>query len=133
MPKWLQDAVFYEIYPQSFQDSNGDGIGDFEGIIDRLDYIRDLGCNALWINPCFDSPFWAAMPSGSIPASILPLRMPAMMSGTIRRRQSATGPMKIWCASSGKPMPGGSMSFWIWCRAIPRRSTPGSWKAGDRK
>ena len=56
-PKWLADARFYEIYPQSFADSNGDGIGDIPGIISRLDYIRDLGCNALWINPCFDSPF----------------------------------------------------------------------------
>lgn len=55
--KWLGDAVFYEIYPQSFCDANGDGIGDFEGIIGKLDYIRGLGCNALWINPCFDSPF----------------------------------------------------------------------------
>jgi maltose alpha-D-glucosyltransferase/alpha-amylase len=54
---WLKDAVFYEIYPQSFYDTNGDGIGDFNGIIDKLDYIKDLGCNALWINPCFDSPF----------------------------------------------------------------------------
>ena len=57
MPAWLKDAVFYEIYPQSFCDSNGDGIGDFEGIISKLDYVRDLGCNALWINPCYDSPF----------------------------------------------------------------------------
>lgn len=57
MPQWLKDAVFYEIYPQSFQDTNGDGIGDFQGITGKLDYIRDLGCNALWINPCFDSPF----------------------------------------------------------------------------
>ncbi|GHU24950.1 alpha-amylase [Spirochaetia bacterium] len=57
MPKWLDDAVFYEIYPQSFLDTNGDGIGDFQGIIEKLDYIKDLGCNALWINPCFDSPF----------------------------------------------------------------------------
>ncbi|MDR3285044.1 MAG: hypothetical protein LBS97_07700 [Treponema sp.] len=57
MPKWLEDAVFYEIYPQSFYDANGDGIGDFEGIIQKLDYIKDLGCNALWLNPCFDSPF----------------------------------------------------------------------------
>ena len=57
MKQWLKDAVFYEIYPQSFYDTNGDGIGDLRGIIARLDYIRDLGCNALWINPCFDSPF----------------------------------------------------------------------------
>lgn len=57
MVKWLNDAVFYEIYPQSFCDSNGDGTGDFRGICDRLDYISGLGANALWINPCFDSPF----------------------------------------------------------------------------
>ena len=57
MPEWLNDAVFYEIYPQSFYDSNGDGIGDLNGIALKLDYIRSLGCNALWINPCFDSPF----------------------------------------------------------------------------
>jgi len=56
-PKWLQNAVFYEIYPQSFYDSNGDGIGDIPGITRKLDYIKDLGCNALWINPCYDSPF----------------------------------------------------------------------------
>lgn len=57
MPKWLENAIFYEIYPQSFQDSNADGIGDFPGIIERLDYIRELGCNAIWLNPCFQSPF----------------------------------------------------------------------------
>jgi maltose alpha-D-glucosyltransferase/alpha-amylase len=57
MPKWLESAVFYEIYPQSFYDASGDGIGDIEGIIQKLDYVRELGCNALWINPCFDSPF----------------------------------------------------------------------------
>lgn len=57
MPGWLKDAVFYEIYPQSFCDSNSDGIGDFQGIVSKLDYVKDLGFNALWINPCFDSPF----------------------------------------------------------------------------
>ena len=57
MPAWLKDAIFYEIYPQSFQDTNADGIGDIPGIIRRLDYIRELGCNALWLNPCFASPF----------------------------------------------------------------------------
>ncbi len=57
MPEWLKDTVFYEVYPQSFCDTNGDGIGDIPGIIEKLDYVKDLGCNALWINPCFDSPF----------------------------------------------------------------------------
>lgn len=45
-PKWLDDAVFYQIYPQSFYDSNGDGIGDLQGIIVKLDYIQRLGVNA---------------------------------------------------------------------------------------
>lgn len=57
MKHWLHDAVFYEIYPQTFFDSNGDGIGDIPGITAKLPYIASLGCNALWLNPCFVSPF----------------------------------------------------------------------------
>ena len=53
----VDNAIFYEIYPQSFLDTNGDGIGDFQGIIEKLDYIKELGCNAIWMNPCFASPF----------------------------------------------------------------------------
>lgn len=56
-PAWLTDAVIYQIYPQSYQDSNGDGIGDFQGIASRLDYIKSIGVNVIWLNPCFDSPF----------------------------------------------------------------------------
>ena len=54
---WLKNAVFYEIYPQSFRDTNGDGIGDLNGITEKLPYIKSLGCNALWLNPIYDSPF----------------------------------------------------------------------------
>ena len=57
MKEWLKDAIFYEIYPQSFKDTNGDGIGDLQGVIEKLDYIKDLGFNAIWLNPCFESPF----------------------------------------------------------------------------
>ena len=56
-PAWVNHAVIYQIYPQTFQDSNGDGIGDIPGIISRLDYIKSLGVDAIWINPWFDSPF----------------------------------------------------------------------------
>lgn len=56
-PKWLKSAVFYQVYPQSYYDSNNDGIGDIPGIIKKLDYIKSLGCNAVWVNPCFVSPF----------------------------------------------------------------------------
>ncbi len=60
MPNWLNSAVFYEIYPQSFMDTNGDGIGDFHGIESKLSYLQDLGINAVWMNPCFDSSFYDA-------------------------------------------------------------------------
>jgi len=53
---WWQHAVFYEIYPRSFADSNNDGIGDLNGIVSKLDYLKDLGVDAIWITPCFPSP-----------------------------------------------------------------------------
>jgi alpha-glucosidase len=53
---WWEDAVFYQIYPRSFQDSNSDGVGDLKGISSRLGYLAALGVDALWISPCFSSP-----------------------------------------------------------------------------
>jgi alpha-glucosidase len=53
---WWKNAVIYEIYPRSFQDSNGDGIGDLNGITARLDYLRKLGIDAIWLTPCYPSP-----------------------------------------------------------------------------
>ena len=54
--KWWQKAVIYQIYPRSFCDSNGDGIGDIPGIISKLDYVKDLGADAIWLSPVFKSP-----------------------------------------------------------------------------
>ena len=54
--KWWQKTVVYQIYPRSFKDSTGNGIGDLQGIIDRLDYIKDLGMETIWISPFFTSP-----------------------------------------------------------------------------
>ncbi len=54
--QWWKEAVFYQIYPRSFKDSNGDGIGDLGGIIEKLDYLKDLGIDALWLSPIYDSP-----------------------------------------------------------------------------
>jgi len=56
LAEWLRRAIAYEIYPQSFSDSGADGIGDLQGIIDRLDYLAWLGVDLLWLNPCFASP-----------------------------------------------------------------------------
>lgn len=53
---WIKDLVIYQVYPRSFQDSNGDGIGDIPGIISRLDHLSDLGINALWLSPVYRSP-----------------------------------------------------------------------------
>ncbi len=54
--RWWKSSVIYQIYPRSFQDSNGDGIGDIPGIISRLDYLKDLGIDAIWICPVYRSP-----------------------------------------------------------------------------
>ena len=56
LKKWWHDKVVYQIYPQSFKDSNGDGIGDINGIIEKLDYLKDLGVDIIWITPFFTSP-----------------------------------------------------------------------------
>ncbi len=56
--KWWQTAVFYQIYPRSFADGNGDGIGDFKGIIEKLDYLASLGVDGIWLSPHFPSPNW---------------------------------------------------------------------------
>ena len=54
--EWWKEGVVYQIYPRSFQDSNGDGVGDLRGIINRLDYIKDLGVDIIWLNPVYSSP-----------------------------------------------------------------------------
>lgn len=54
--KWWRNAVVYQIYPKSFQDSDGDGIGDIPGIISRLDYLKKLGIDAIWLSPVYRSP-----------------------------------------------------------------------------
>lgn len=53
---WWKKGVFYHIYPRSYMDKNGDGVGDISGITDRLNYVADLGVDAVWISPCFESP-----------------------------------------------------------------------------
>ncbi len=55
-PAWWKEAVFYQIYPRSFMDGNGDGIGDLSGIITKLDYLKELGVDAVWLSPIYDSP-----------------------------------------------------------------------------
>ena len=53
---WYKNAVIYQIYPRSFCDTNNDGLGDINGIISKLDYLKELGINCVWLSPIYDSP-----------------------------------------------------------------------------
>lgn len=53
---WWKEAVAYQVYPRSFKDSNNDGIGDLPGVIEKLDYLKDLGIDVIWLNPMYKSP-----------------------------------------------------------------------------
>ena len=54
--KWWKESVVYQIYPRSFKDSNGDGIGDLNGITEKLDYLKELGVDVIWLSPVYQSP-----------------------------------------------------------------------------
>lgn len=56
--KWYREAVIYQIYVPSFKDTNGDGYGDIRGVIEKLDYLHNLGVNVIWLSPICDSPFF---------------------------------------------------------------------------
>jgi len=72
-PSWYKDAVIYELHPKAFSDSNADGIGDFRGLTERLDYLRDLGVTALWLLPFYPSPLRdEATTSPTTPVSTTP-------------------------------------------------------------
>ena len=60
--QWWHGKVAYQIYPKSFCDSNGDGIGDIRGIISKLDYLKALGVDIVWISPCYPSPLSLRLP-----------------------------------------------------------------------
>ena len=57
MSQWWKDKIIYQIWPKSFNDSNGDGIGDIQGIVERLDYLKELGVDIIWLSPVYASPF----------------------------------------------------------------------------
>ena len=56
VPDWYKDAVIYQLHVKAFQDSNGDGVGDFAGLMQRLDYVQELGVDTIWLLPSYPSP-----------------------------------------------------------------------------
>ena len=142
-PDWLNDAIFYQIYPQSFLDTNGDGIGDLPGIISKLDYIASLGVNALWLNPVFESPF------GDAGYDVSDFRKVAARYGTnadLKRlfKEAHKRGMRVvldlvaghtsiehsWFQSSRKCQPNPCSEYFTWTPDVWTDSGPGRWING---
>lgn len=126
-PDWLHNAVMYEIYPQSFYDSNGDGIGDLPGIIQKLDYIERLGVNLIWLNPMYDSPFrdagydisdyYKVAPRYGTNADAKRLFSEAKKRGIRVCLDLVVGHTSVDCAwfkESAKPLPNKYSNWYIW-------------------
>ena len=87
VPEWLKEGILYHIYPSSFKDSDGDGIGDLEGIRSKLPYVKSLGANTIWLSPVFRSEF----EDGGYDSRPKPIRncnTATTISGAIRRIRS---------------------------------------------
>jgi len=113
---WWQRGIIYEIYPRSFQDSNGDGIGDLPGLVSRLDYLVALGVDALWIAPVFPSPMADFGYDVADYCGIDPI----------------FGTLSDFDYCSKRRMNAGLNSFLILYRIIPLISIRGSWRVAHR-
>ena len=91
---WWKESVIYQIYPRSFCDSNGDGIGDLPGITSKLDYIKELGANVIWLSP----------------STVLPTTTMATTSATIRPLWRSSAPWPTLTACWPRPTLGASRS-----------------------
>ena len=114
---WWQTAILYQIYPRSFQDGNGDGVGDLEGIVERLPYLAELGVDAVWLSPIFASPM---ADFGYDIADYTAHRSAVRHAARVRR--AASGGARAWieaCCS-------------ISCPITPRSSIRGSSRAASR-
>ena len=142
-PAWLNDAIFYQIYPQSFLDTNGDGIGDLPGIIAKLDYISSLGVNAIWLNPVFESPFADAgydvsdfrkvAPRYGTNADLKRLFKAAHKRGMRVILDLVAGHTSVehpWFHASRKSQPNRYSEYFAWTTNVWKDSGPGRWING---
>ncbi len=143
MPDWLRKAIFYQVYPQSFCDSNGDGIGDLPGLISKLDYIANLGCNAIWLNPCFVSPFrdagydiedfYQVAPRYGTDQDLIELFKAAAERGIrvcldfVAGHTATTHP---WFIESAKAEPNQYSNWYVWTRHWQEPGGAGNWVNG---
>ncbi|MDR7221177.1 alpha glucosidase [Aminobacter aminovorans] len=137
---WWRGAVIYQIYPRSYQDSNGDGIGDLRGIIDRLPHIASLGADAVWISPFFKSPmkdfgydisdyldidpmFGTLADFDAMIAEAHRLGLKVMIDGVI----SHTSDLHAWFKESRASRDNAKADWYVWADAKPDGSPPNNW------
>jgi alpha-glucosidase len=137
---WWRGAVIYQIYPRSYQDSNGDGIGDLHGIIDRLPYVASLGVDAIWISPCFKSPmkdfgydisdyraidpmFGTLADFEALIEEAHRLGLKVMIDGVI----SHTADVHPWFVESRRDRTNAKADWYVWADPKPDGSPPNNW------
>ncbi len=139
---WWRGAVIYQIYPRSFQDSNGDGIGDLKGIVERLDYVADLGVDAVWLSPFFTSPmkdmgydvadycnvdplFGTHDDFDAVIAKAHALGLKVMIDQVI----SHTSDQHPWFQESRSSRHNDKSSWYVWADAKPAGDPPTNWQS----
>lgn len=137
---WWRGAVIYQIYPRSFQDANGDGIGDLRGITDRLDYVADLGVDAIWLSPFFTSPmkdfgydvsnyrdvdpiFGTLADFDQLLEKAHSLGLKVMIDQVI----SHTADLHDWFEQSRRDKTNEKADWYVWADAKPDGSPPNNW------
>ncbi len=140
MNNWWRGAVTYQIYPRSFQDSNGDGIGDLPGITSRLDYVADLGVDAIWLSPIFTSPmadmgydvsdytdidplFGTLADFDTLMAKAHELGLKVIVDQVI----SHTSDKHLWFLESRSSKDNSKADWYVWAEAKPDGTPPTNW------
>ena len=139
---WWRGAVIYQIYPRSFRDTNGDGIGDLAGIVERLDYIADLGVDGIWISPFFTSPmkdfgydvadYFGIDPSFGSFADFDRIIEKAHSLGLkviIDQVYSHTSDEHAWFQESRADRTNPKADWYVWADAKPDGSPPSNWQS----
>ena len=139
---WWRDAVVYQIYPRSFADSNGDGVGDLAGITSRLDYLADLGVDALWLSPIFTSPmrdfgYDVADYCGVDPVFGTEADVDALITGVHERGMrllldwvpNHSSDQHPWFVESRSSRSNPKRDWYVWRDRTPDGSPPNNWQA----
>jgi len=142
MSDWRKGGVIYQIYPRSFQDSNGDGVGDLKGVIERLDHVAALGVDGIWLSPFFTSPmadfgydisdyrgvdplFGALEDFDALVACAHALKLNVI----IDQVYSHSSDMHSWFAESRSSRDNAKADWYVWADAKPDGSPPNNWQA----